>query len=491
MSFEHLGLSESLLRAISDQNYIKPTPIQERAIPEILSGKDVMGGAQTGTGKTASFVLPTLQKLEIHANSSTSPAKHPIRALILVPTRELAIQVYDSIKVYGKYLSLKVAVIYGGTDISPQVSALQSGVEILVATPGRLLDHIQQKNVVLSKVEIFILDEADRMLDMGFMPDIKQIIQLLPNQRQNLMFSATFSEEIKKLANKILIKPVLVEVAKQNSTSELVTHIVYTVAMERKRELLTFLIKSKQLDQVLIFTKTKINADNLTKYLNNCGITSLAIHGDRNQLQRLQALNSFKDGQIKALVATDVAARGIDIDALAFVINFELPKNPEDYIHRIGRTGRAGEKGHAISLVSQEDNLALLSIEKLLKTSIQRESLCEFENDLNPSNLSLENKPSKSVKNIVSHKRSERKDELIRSNKTANQVNFKKTQSTRFKSDSPKIVEDSIFSQPYIPQSSENKSVFPKESSSSLTKTHKRHNKALPALFMSRSITNK
>ena len=219
MSFEHLGLSNHLLRAISDQGYIKPTPIQERAIPVILSGKDVMGGAQTGTGKTAGFVLPTLQKLEIHANSSTSPAKHPIRTLILVPTRELAVQVYDSIKVYGKYLSLRSTVIYGGVSIDSQISALRSGVEILVATPGRLLDHIQQKNIALNKVEVFILDEADRMLDMGFMPDIKQIIQLLPNQRQNLMFSATFSEEIKKLANKILIEPVLVEVAKQNATS--------------------------------------------------------------------------------------------------------------------------------------------------------------------------------------------------------------------------------------------------------------------------------
>lgn len=491
MSFEYLGLSNSLLRAISDQNYIKPTPIQERAIPEILSGKDVMGGAQTGTGKTASFVLPTLQKLEIHANNSTSPAKHPIRALVLVPTRELAIQVYDSIKVYGKYLSLKAAVIYGGTGIDPQTSALQSGVEILVATPGRLLDHIQQKNIILSKVEIFILDEADRMLDMGFMPDIKQIIQLLPNQRQNLMFSATFSEEIKKLANKILIKPVLVEVAKQNSTSELVTHIVYAVEVEKKKELLISLIKSKQLDQVLIFTKTKINADYLTRYLNNCGITSLAIHGDRNQLQRLQALNNFKEGQIKALVATDVAARGIDIDALACVINFELPKNPEDYIHRIGRTGRAGEKGYAISLVSQEDNLALLSIEKLLKTSIKRESLCGFESDLNPSNLSLENKPSKNVKSIASHKRNEKKDESARSNKTTNPVSFKKTRSTKFKSDTPKIAEDSIFSQPYIPQAPEDKAAFPKEPDSSLVKTHKRYNKSLPALFISRSITNK
>lgn len=489
MSFEYLGLSNSLLRAIADQNYIKPTPIQERAIPVILSGKDVMGGAQTGTGKTASFVLPTLHRLEIHANSSTSPAKHPIRALILVPTRELAIQVYDSIRAYGKYLSLKSAVIYGGTNIDPQISVLQSGVEILVATPGRLLDHIQQKNIVLSKVEVFILDEADRMLDMGFMPDIKQIIQLLPSQRQNLMFSATFSEEIKKLANNILIKPVLVEVAKQNSTSELVTHIVYAVEVEKKKELLTFLIESRQLNQVLIFTKTKINADYLTKHLNNCGIKSLAIHGDRNQSQRLQALNSFKDGHIKALVATDVAARGIDIDSLACVINFELPKNPEDYIHRIGRTGRAGEKGYAISLVSQEDDLALLSIEKLLKASIKRENLCGFGNDLNSSSLSLENKPFKNVKSINSYKSNAKKNESMRSNKTANQVTFKKAQSAKLKSDSQKTAEDSIFFQPYIPQSFENKSVLPKESNSSLIKVNKRYNKSLPALFISKNTT--
>lgn len=459
MSFEYLGLSSALLRAIADQNYIKPTPIQERAIPVILSRKDVMGGAQTGTGKTASFVLPTLHRLEIHANSSTSPAKHPIRALILVPTRELAIQVYDSIRAYGKYLSLKSAVIYGGTNIDPQISALQSGVEILVATPGRLLDHIQQKNIVLSKVEVFILDEADRMLDMGFMPDIKQIIQLLPGQRQNLMFSATFSEEIKKLANNILIKPVLIEVTKQNSASELVTHIVYSIETEKKKELLTFLIKNKQLNQVLIFTKTKRNADYLTKYLSDNDITSLAIHGDRNQSQRLQALNSFKDGQIKALVATDVAARGIDIDSLACVINFELPKNPEDYIHRIGRTGRAGEKGYAISLVSSDDHTTLTSIEGLLKTTIKKENGL----DLLPKKLAV----SPEIKNISTQK-------PRRSNS--------------------KAVKDLLFSQPYVPKNISAKndalSGAPINQNSINNGVRNRFNRPIPALFFS-FATNK
>ncbi|MEK7844664.1 MAG: DEAD/DEAH box helicase, partial [Pseudomonadota bacterium] len=321
MSFEQLGLSTDLLRAISDQGYTKPTPIQEQAIPVILEGNDVMGGAQTGTGKTASFILPMLRRLETHANSSMSPAKHPIRALILVPTRELAMQVYVSVKTYGKYLTLRSTVIYGGVSIDAQIDTVRSGIEILVATPGRLLDHLQQKTLILSKVEILVLDEADRMLDMGFLPDIKQIIQLLPEQRQNLMFSATFSEEIKKLASKILRKPVLIEVAKQNSVSELITHVVYPVEPLKKQELLIYLIKQQELQQVLVFARTKQGADRLAQQLDRQGISSAAIHGDRNQLQRTQALENFKQGLIRVLVATDVAARGLDIEELTHMIN--------------------------------------------------------------------------------------------------------------------------------------------------------------------------
>ncbi|GKS70169.1 ATP-dependent RNA helicase RhlE [Nitrosomonas sp. PY1] len=491
MSFQHLGLSSHLLQAISDQGYIKPTPIQERAIPIILSGKDVMGGAQTGTGKTAGFVLPTLQKLEIHANSSTSPAKHPIRALILVPTRELAVQVYDSIKVYGKYLSLRSAVIYGGVGIDSQISALRSGVEILVATPGRLLDHIQQKNIALNKVEVFILDEADRMLDMGFMPDIKQVIQLLPNQRQNLMFSATFSEEIKKLANKILIEPVLVEVAKQNTTNELITHIVYPVESGMKKALLKFLIESRELSQVLVFTKTKRNADLLTKYLNNSGITSLAIHGDRNQLQRMQALNSFKEGQVRVLVATDVAARGIDIDALACVINFELPKNPEDYIHRIGRTGRAGTKGYAISLVSKEDNNELAGIEKLLNTTIHKEKVIGFETDQSVSTQSTssenqsKNKSSKSTRSIASNAVRAKSDGLSRQDNSRNSMNRERSPRKRPETHTRKNSDDALFTQPYVPKISGTKST---ENSESTEKPHKHFNRPIPALLISRGV---
>lgn len=484
MSFEQLGLSADLLRAISDQGYTKPTPIQEQAIPVILEGNDVMGGAQTGTGKTASFILPMLRRLETHANSSMSPAKHPIRALILVPTRELAMQVYVSVKTYGKYLTLRSTVIYGGVSIDAQIDTVRSGIEILVATPGRLLDHLQQKTLILSKVEILVLDEADRMLDMGFLPDIKQIIQLLPEQRQNLMFSATFSEEIKKLASKILRKPVLIEVAKQNSVSELITHIVYSVEPLKKQELLIYLIKQQELQQVLVFARTKQGADRLAQQLDRQGISSAAIHGDRNQLQRTQALENFKQGLIRVLVATDVAARGLDIEELTHVINFELPNNPEDYVHRIGRTGRAGTKGFAISLVGREENQLLIGIEKLLKTKVNIEEIKGFESiNLQPHVLGKE-KPidAKKLKRNVASAHSKKmnlfvkQDEAVmRFNKEVTHKNTRRLEKT----------EDPLFTQPYVSKFSD--VVLIKQDEMNKKSVHKRlsqSNRPLPALFI-------
>lgn len=486
MLFEQLGLSADLLRAISDQGYTQPTPIQEQAIPVILDGKDVMGGAQTGTGKTASFTLPMLRRLEIYASTSMSPAKHPIRALILVPTRELAVQVHESVKTYGKYLALRSTVIYGGVSIDVQVNAVRSGIEILVATPGRLLDHLQQKTLGLSKVEILILDEADRMLDMGFMPDIKQIIQLLPEQRQNLMFSATFSEEIKKLASKILRKPVLIEVAKQNSVSELITHVVHPVNVARKQELLIFLIKQKKLKQVLVFMRTKQGADQLAKRLNHCGISSAAIHGDRNQLQRTQALADFKQNLVPVLVATDVAARGLDIEELTHVVNFELPNNPEDYVHRIGRTGRAGTKGFAISLVSQEENSLLIDIEKVLGIEVKIEKIEGFElrnlhSEILDSDASVVEQKLKSnilpkhIEKVFSKQNNEKTDHFIK-NVISNSRNTKHSKKN----------EDPLFTQPYVSKYSDTKDVIMESNGLYKKEVLKKYsNKSLPALFIS------
>ncbi len=367
MPFSKLGLSAELLRAISDQGYSEPTPVQAQAIPPILSGLDVMAGAQTGTGKTAGFTWPILQRLQIHSNTSTSPARHPIRALIVAPTRELAMQVEESVSTYGKYLSLKPAVVFGGVNINPQIKELQSGVDILVATPGRLLDHVQQKTVNLSKVEILVLDEADRMLDMGFLPDIKRILALLPVKRQNLLFSATFSDEIKKLADRLLNKPVLIEVGRSNAAADMVAHVVHMVDHNRKRELLSHIIKSQDLRQVLVFTRTKHGANRLAHQLQRDGIHSTAIHSNKSQPARIQALADFKSGKVRVLVATDIAARGLDIDELPHVVNFELPHVAGDYVHRIGRTGRAGSSGDAISLVCAEEMEQLKDIERFLK----------------------------------------------------------------------------------------------------------------------------
>ena len=378
MSFTKLGLSKPLLRAIEEQGYSKPTPVQAQAIPIILSKHDVLAGAQTGTGKTAGFTLPLLELLSEHAQSK---GKAPVRALILTPTRELATQVHESVKDYGKYLPYKSTVVFGGVGINPQIGDFRRGVDIVVATPGRLLDHIGRKTVNLSKVEFLILDEADRMLDMGFINDIKKILALLPKKRQNLLFSATFSDDIKRLADSLLNAPKLIEVARRNTASELVEQLVHPVDKAKKRALLSHLIKRGNWKQVLVFTRTKHGANKLSEQLTKDGINSAAIHGNKSQGARTRALANFKAGTVRVLVATDIAARGIDIDQLPHVVNFELPNISEDYVHRIGRTGRAGSEGEAVSLVCVDELQFLKDIEKLIKRKIPQERVEGFEPD--------------------------------------------------------------------------------------------------------------
>jgi ATP-dependent RNA helicase RhlE len=365
MSFQSLGLNPQLLEAVSNQGYTTPTPVQKQAIPHILEGRDVLAGAQTGTGKTAGFTLPMLQRLMENFDPHQKPRR--VRALVLVPTRELAAQVLESVQTYGKHLPLTAEMIVGGASINNQIRALRHGCDIVVATTGRLCDHMNERHINLSNVEMLILDEADRMLDMGFLPDIRRITGNLPKQRQNLMFSATYSAPIKELASKILQNPIAVEVAKPNITSENVSEIVYPIQKENKRALLSYLIGSNNWQQVLVFVRTKHGADRLEKQLITDGIRSAALHGDKSQGARTKALDFFKNGKVSVLVATDIAARGLDIDTLPHVVNYDLPQVPEDYIHRIGRTGRAGAKGHAISLVSEEEAHLLGDIEKLLK----------------------------------------------------------------------------------------------------------------------------
>ncbi|MDR2688339.1 MAG: DEAD/DEAH box helicase [Azoarcus sp.] len=378
MSFADLGLIPELLQAVTEAGYTDPTPIQQQAIPVILAGRDVMGGAQTGTGKTAGFTLPLLQRLARHANTGTSPAKHPTRALILAPTRELAVQVFESVQGYATHLALRATCIYGGVDMNTQIQTLRQGVEIVIATPGRLLDHVQQKTINLAQVEMLVLDEADRMLDMGFIPDIRRILALLPASRQSLLFSATFSDEIKKLADQMLRNPQLIEVARRNMVSETITHVVHPVAAGLKRDLLAYLLRNQPGMQALVFVDTKLVCGQLAHFLNRSGIAADAIHGDKSQLQRTETLDAFKSGHLRVLVATDVAARGIDIDELPCVINFELPHTAEDYVHRIGRTGRAGHKGRAVSLVCAEEKHWLLEIQKLIKFEIPQEIVLGF-----------------------------------------------------------------------------------------------------------------
>ncbi|RMB59480.1 DEAD/DEAH box helicase [Dokdonia sinensis] len=375
MSFEKLGLSEALLKAVSKKGYTTPSPIQEKAIPKILEGRDVLASAQTGTGKTAGFTLPMLQIL-----AKESPQrKRKIRALILTPTRELAAQVYDNVREYSEYLDLKSTVIFGGVNQNPQVRTIRQGVDILIATPGRLLDLENQRLLSLSDVEFLVLDEADRMLDMGFLRDIKKVLSLVPKQRQNLLFSATFSREIKNFARDLLHNPVLVEATPENTTAEKVDHMMYRVDKSKKTALTIQLIKEGDWDQVLIFTRTKHGANRLSQKLDKAGISSSAIHGNKTQNARTKALSGFKKGSIRVLVATDIAARGLDIPLLPHVINYELPNVPEDYVHRIGRTGRAGASGEAISLVGLDEKDYVRGIERLLDMKIPKETVDGFE----------------------------------------------------------------------------------------------------------------
>ncbi|MDB5763800.1 MAG: rhlE2 [Herminiimonas sp.] len=382
MSFIELGLSEAIARAVTEHGYTIPTPIQTQAIPAVLAGGDLLAGAQTGTGKTAGFTLPILHRLSAAAANSATSAR-PIRALILTPTRELAAQVEESVRTYGKYVKLTSTVIFGGVGINPQIKLLKHGVDILVATPGRLLDHMQQGTVDLSKIEILVLDEADRMLDMGFIKDIRRILAALPKKRQNLLFSATFSDEIKTLADGLLNAPAMIEVARRNSTVEIIAQKIHPVDRDRKHPLLTHLIKTNQWSQVLVFTRTKHGANKLVEQLGKDSITALAIHGNKSQSARTRALAEFKDGSLQVLVATDIAARGIDIDQLPHVVNYDLPNIPEDYVHRIGRTGRAGATGEAVSLVCVDEHEMLKDIEKLIKRTLPKEIIAGFEPDPN------------------------------------------------------------------------------------------------------------
>jgi len=384
MQFKDLGLINELQRALEDTGYTQPTPIQEKAIPLILSGCDVLAGAQTGTGKTAGFTLPLLQLLNKSLKTNREHKQnrtHRVRALILTPTRELAAQVGKNVEEYGKYLPFKSKVIFGGVNINPQITHLKNGVDIVIATPGRLLDHVNRKTINLSQIEILVLDEADRMLDMGFIHDIKKILKLLPQRKQNLLFSATFSAEIKRLASSFLITPKLIETAQHNKPAELVSQTIYPVDNKNKRKLLSFLISSENWRQVLVFTRTKHGANKLSNGLIEDGITAAAIHGNKSQGARTKALDDFKKGKIRVLVATDIAARGLDIEELPYVVNYELPNVSEDYIHRIGRTGRAGAKGKAVSLVCSNEHKLLADIERLMKKTVSRVIVPGYEED--------------------------------------------------------------------------------------------------------------
>lgn len=394
MTFSQLGLSAELLKAVADKGYDSPTPVQQQAIPPILQGNDILAGSQTGTGKTASFTLPLLQRLS--ESSKSKRIAKSTRALILTPTRELAAQVFESVENYGRYLPLRSASVFGGVSINPQIKRLQRGVDILVATPGRLLDLVKQKHLDLSNVEFFILDEADRMLDMGFIPDIRKVTALMPRKRQNMLFSATFPDEIKKIGKTLLNNPTQIAVSGKNVAAHSVSHVIYPVERERKRELLSYLIGAGNWQQVLVFARTKHGADRLGKQLQRDGIRTAVLHGNKSQGARTKALEYFKTGSVSVLVATDIAARGLDIQQLPHVVNFDLPAVPEDYVHRIGRTGRAGFSGEALSLVCQDEVKQLTAIERVLKKEIPRVTEPGFETRLsmNTSGQSQKKNPS-------------------------------------------------------------------------------------------------
>ena len=415
-SFKELGLITELLRAIEEEGYTEPTPVQRQAIPIILEGADLLAGSQTGTGKTAGFTLPLLQRLFIKSKERS----RAVRALILTPTRELASQIRESVSTYGKHLPFRSSVVFGGVNINTQIKELRNGIDVLIATPGRLLDHISQKTVDLSKIEILVLDEADRMLDMGFINDIRKILALLPKGRQNLLFSATFSDEIKNLARGFLNSPKLIEVTKQNSTAEGVSQVIHPVDSKRKKNLFSFLIKSKGWNQVLVFTRTKHGANRLAQHLEDEGIQAVAIHGNKSQGARTRALADFKAGAVKVLVATDIASRGLDIDQLPYVVNYELPNIPESYVHRIGRTGRAGNKGIAISLVCIDEWEYLRDIERLLKQNIPKEIIAGYEPD-----------PKIKAEPIVN-------GSLFRGNQTRGRQSFNRSHNQRFTRNRPK-----------------------------------------------------
>ena len=383
-SFSNLSLAPQLARAVAEMGYETMTPIQEQAIPVVLEGKDVMGAAQTGTGKTAAFALPLLQRMMKHENASTSPARHPVRALVLLPTRELAVQVAEQVSLYAKYTNLRSTVVFGGMDMKPQTLALKAGVEVLVATPGRLLDHIEAKNAVLNQVEYVVLDEADRMLDIGFLPDLQRILSYLPKQRITLLFSATFSPEIKRLASSYLQDPVTIEVARSNATASTVEQHFYSVSADDKRRALHQILKTRGMKQAFVFVNSKLGCARLARSLEKEGLKTTALHGDKSQDERLKALEAFKSGEVDLLVCTDVAARGLDIKDVPAVFNFDVPFNAEDYVHRIGRTGRAGASGLAVSFVASSDQRLVADIEKLIKTKIELEPML-FDEDQAPT----------------------------------------------------------------------------------------------------------
>ena len=455
VKFDSFGLHADILKAILEQGYNTPTPIQAQAIPVVLAGRDMMGAAQTGTGKTASFSLPIIQRLLPLASSSASPARHPVRALILTPTRELADQVADNVHNYAKYTALRSIVVFGGVDMNAQADALRRGVEILIATPGRLLDHVQQKNTQLGQVQMLVLDEADRMLDMGFLPDLQRILNLLPKERQTLLFSATFSNEIKKLSASYMRNPVTIEVAQRNSTATNVRQIVFEVPEGDKHAAVVQLIRERGLKQVLIFCNSKIGAGRLSRLIERDGIVSSAIHGDKSQNERMQALEAFKKGEIVALVATDVAARGIDITDLPAVINFDLPFSAEDYVHRIGRTGRAGASGDALSLCSPNERKQLAEIENLIKRPLERGTLV-IANPSRPSSSSADrSRPSGGRGRDEDSSRSDGRGDSrgARSTHTSHATPGERDRPRHVRS-TPHKVEDDIFFKPYEPSPS-------------------------------------